>query len=164
MLVLPPSWFISSYCIIILFLSLFCVVLSCDFLCCWARTQTGIIHHTLSVTNITGSGFGHNLDVVVLKLPEFILLASGCEVEGRERKHLWGLVLPPSWSRGWRNPWHRPSDEVAGVLTAQLPPRRRLKPFHGFLPPSLSCSTAEHMLFKNIWSATKLQLFKQWKH
>ncbi|TKS88734.1 hypothetical protein D9C73_022835 [Collichthys lucidus] len=42
---------------------------------------------------MTCSGFGHNLDVVVLKLPEFILLASGCEVEGTERKHLWGLVL-----------------------------------------------------------------------
>lgn len=47
------------------------------------------------MTNITGSSFGHNLDVVVLKLPEFILLASGCEVEGTERKHLWGLVLLP---------------------------------------------------------------------
>lgn len=45
-----------------------------------------------SLTNITSSRFGHNLDVVIL---EFILSASGYEVEGTERKHLWGLVLTP---------------------------------------------------------------------
>lgn len=98
-------------------------------------SQAGIIHHIPSVTNVTGSCFGHNLDVVVLKLPEFILSASGCLV-GTERKHLWGLVpLPaPSQSSGWRNTWHQPSKAVAGVLTAQLRPRRRLKPFHSCFP------------------------------
>lgn len=109
-----------------------------------------------TLRNIRGSFFGHDF-VVVLERLEFILLVSGSKVEGAKRKHLWGLVLlPPLQSRGWRNPWHRPSGEVAGVLTAQLPPRRRLKPFHSFLPPSLDSSSTEHMLFKNIWLATKL--------
>ena len=98
---------------------------------------------------------------VVLQLPEFILSASGCEEQETEAKHLWGPVLPPAWSGGCRNTWHWPSDEVAGVLTAQLPPSRRLKPLHSILPPSLS--STEHMLFKNIRSATKPRLIQQRK-
>lgn len=83
------------------------------FRCCWGRTQSYIMP---SLTNITSSRFGHNLDVVI---PEFILSASGCEVEGTERKHLWGLVLTPLPRD--EHTWRWPSDEVAGVLTPTSP-------------------------------------------
>lgn len=113
--------------------------------CCWAGTQTGVIHHPLPVTNITASSFGHNLDVEVLQLPEFLLSASGCAVEVTEAEHLWGL--------SWRNTWQQPSEEVAGVLTAQLPPRGRLKPFPSFPPPTAApqniCSLKTYGLQQN---------------
>jgi len=48
------------------------------------------------MTNISGSGFGHNLDVVVLKPPEFILLASGSEVEGTRPPSLVEEHLAPA--------------------------------------------------------------------
>lgn len=140
------------------------LALSCDFRHCRAGTRHDVVHHIRRVTNITGSSFGHNLDAVVLKPPEFILSASGRLVDGARS------CPPPTLSSDWGNSWHQPSDEVAGVLTAQLPPRRRLKPVHSFLPQQQQqniCSLKTYGQQQNVNTDNKVVnetiVFSEWQ-
>lgn len=110
------------------------------------------IHHHLSGTWLifAGSSFGHNLDAVVLKPPAFVLLASGCEVEGTRRASLQEARLQERLAAAQRG-------EVAGVLT---PPTWKVKTLSK-LPPSLGCISTEHMLFKNICSEREIPILNE---